>query len=541
MFINLPFYNQILVAAIDIIGIWLAYMIGRTNLKKKLNQIFLGMTFLMFVWVNFAYLARVIGKNQPSLALFFLKTAWFVTPFLFALLYFFVVIYIKKEKKYRYLNWAVLGLAVFVSLITAFTKLVISKIDFIGKTLTIIYGKGMISFLAVILMFMIVSFVLLVKKYFRSSKKRKTRTGYILVGVLVFYLANAVFNIFLPLFLGIYRFYWIGDYSTILFLIFIFYAIVKQELFNIKVALTTIFIGIIAILILADALIFTEELYLQVTRMIIFIALIFFGRSLIRSVNLEIRRKEELQRLAQELKRVNIKLKKLDKAKSEFISIASHQLRTPLTAMKGYLSMILEGRYGKLNKKIKKKMKNVYASNERLTELVNTLLDISRIETGKIDIKKEEVSIIDIIKSVLEELKIQADKKNLYLKFKKSKKGLPEIFVDREKTRQVLLNLIDNAIRYTEKGGVTVKAKKKSKDKVRILIKDTGMGMTKDEQKNLFTRFARGAAGEMSYTEGTGLGLYITRRFLELNGGKVWVKSKGRGNGSTFYIELPVK
>ncbi|PIP22133.1 MAG: hypothetical protein COX38_02290, partial [Candidatus Nealsonbacteria bacterium CG23_combo_of_CG06-09_8_20_14_all_39_25] len=248
----------------------------------------------------------------------------------------------------------------------------------------------------------------------------------------------------------------------------------------------------------------------------------------------------EVEKATQELREAYEDLKKLDKAKSEFISIASHQLRTPLTAIKGYISMINEGTYGKLPENMGGPLNNIYASNERLIKLVNDLLSVSRIEAGRMETKLEKLSLESLISSVLEELSNIAKEKGLYLKWEKPKKPLPKISVDKDQFRQVVMNVIDNAIRYTEKGGITIKCEMQDA-KCKIEVSDTGAGITKAELSKMFESFSRGAAGTRLYTEGVGLGLYVARKFIEAHDGKVWAKSKGKDKGSTFYIELPMK
>jgi len=252
------------------------------------------------------------------------------------------------------------------------------------------------------------------------------------------------------------------------------------------------------------------------------------------------------QEISQRLRTAYRELKKLDKAKSEFISIASHQLRTPLAAIKGYISMILEGTYGNLLEKTKKPMENVYQSNERLIKLVNDILNVTRIEAGGMEIKFEKSSLEEVINSAVEELKVAADQKGIFIKFEKPKDPLPKILIDKDKVRQVILNVVDNAIRYTNKGGVTLNAKcqmpnAKTEGKITIEMKDTGEGMTKYELSKLFESFSRGVAGTRLYTEGVGLGLYIAKKLLDFHAGKIWAESPGPGKGSTFYIELPIK
>lgn len=248
---------------------------------------------------------------------------------------------------------------------------------------------------------------------------------------------------------------------------------------------------------------------------------------------------EKVDEQIQELRKAYEELKKLDQAKSEFISIASHQLRTPLTTIKGYISMILEKSYGQMSRKIKKPLENINVSNERLIKLVNDLLSVSRIEAGKIELDLAKVSIEKTIAEVIDELAIIAEKKKIYLKFKKAGKPLPEITADKDKIRQVIINLIDNAIRYTNQGGITVTCRTE-KAKYRIEITDTGEGMTKEEISKLFESFSRGKAGPRFWTEGAGLGLYIAKKFVEMHQGKIWVESAGKNKGSTFYIELPI-
>jgi signal transduction histidine kinase len=246
-----------------------------------------------------------------------------------------------------------------------------------------------------------------------------------------------------------------------------------------------------------------------------------------------------LKEMAEREKMLRKSAEKISQAKSEFIAIASHQLRTPLTAIKGYLSIILEGDYGKLPAKIKEKIGNVLQSSERVIRLVNSILDVSKIEAGEMEMNLERVDLREIIREVINELSIKAKEKNLYLKFEEPKEVF-ETLLDREKIRQVILNLIDNSIKYTQEGGVTIKLQTLN-NKFQIAISDTGEGLTKEEKEKLFEKFSRGTAGTKFWTEGAGLGLYIAKEFIEMHKGRIWAESEGRGKGSTFYVEIPVR
>jgi len=284
-------------------------------------------------------------------------------------------------------------------------------------------------------------------------------------------------------------------------------------------------VGLIAVLMFLDTVVLTHGLSLQIIKGITLAIFLYFGYLLIKSVLLEIQRRQEIE--------------KIDKAKSEFISIASHQLRTPLTAVKGYISMILEGTYGQLAEKQVRPMENVYQSNERLIKLVNDLLNLSRLDAGKIEFSPELISLEEMVSDLIEELRINAEKKGLYMKMVKSLKPLPKIMVDQDKLRQVILNIIDNAIKYTNKGGITIELKKIDGEE-EIKVSDTGEGMTKKEIESLFQMFSRATAGTQLHTEGAGLGLYVARQFIEMHGGKIWAESPGKSKGSTFYIQLSI-
>jgi len=236
-------------------------------------------------------------------------------------------------------------------------------------------------------------------------------------------------------------------------------------------------------------------------------------------------------------KRAYAEVDRLSKAKSEFISIASHQLRTPLSAIKGYISMLVEGTYGKVSEKAKRPLANVYESNQRLINLVNNLLDISRLEAGRMELEPEAVQIEEVIEGVIQELKITAEQKKLELKWEKPTVPLPKVLLDKDKMRQVFLNLVQNAIKYTKEGSITIR-QSVSNNKLLVVVQDTGEGMTKEDLGKLFETFSRGTIGVQIAAEGAGLGLYIARKFVEMHKGRVWAESEGEGKGSTFYVEL---
>ncbi len=245
----------------------------------------------------------------------------------------------------------------------------------------------------------------------------------------------------------------------------------------------------------------------------------------------------EVEHQTKELKRANEELQKLDKAKSDFISIASHQLRTPLTAIKGFTSMILEGTYGTLTDVLRDKLEKILESSERLIRLVKDLLDLSHMEGGKMEFNFAKVDFDAMVKSVVEELKQNAERKKLKFTWKTPAKEF-WVWADEQKLRQVVMNLIDNAIKYTRQGSVDVLLEHQD-GQIVMSVRDTGMGLQPGESNRLFQKFARGSEASLYHTEGAGIGLYVARKIIDEHQGRVWVESKGEGLGSTFYIKLP--
>ncbi len=252
-----------------------------------------------------------------------------------------------------------------------------------------------------------------------------------------------------------------------------------------------------------------------------------------------IRLYEQLSMKNLELEHANEHLKKLDEAKSEFLSIASHQLRTPLTGIKGYLSMILEGDYGKFNSKQGVVLKDVFNATERMTRLINVFLNVTRIESGKLKIDFVDLDISNLVKTSVDLLQISAKDKKLKLNFH-ADKDIPNIKADQDKIKDVVLNLIDNSIKYTDKGSIDVSVSKLNENEIIVKIKDTGIGLKQHEIDKMFNKFSRGDDSPKINTNGSGLGLYIAKRIVEAHGGKIWVESAGENKGSIFQFTLPI-
>ncbi|MDA3840410.1 MAG: ATP-binding protein [Patescibacteria group bacterium] len=232
-------------------------------------------------------------------------------------------------------------------------------------------------------------------------------------------------------------------------------------------------------------------------------------------------------------------LKYIDKMKTEFVSVASHQLRTPLTAIKLFTEMLINEQVGKMSKEQKEYLSNVYDSTERMVGLVNDLLNVTRIESGRLMINPEPVDLDKFLISLLAEAKPLAAIKKVKINYR-AKKNLALIPLDKGLVRQVYHNLLTNAIRYTKNGGKVTVLVKENKDNFIVTVSDSGIGIPKKVQNRIFEKFFRADNAVKVATEGTGLGLYVSKMIIESSGGKIWFKSI-KGKGTTFFVSLPKK
>jgi signal transduction histidine kinase len=331
----------------------------------------------------------------------------------------------------------------------------------------------------------------------------------------------------------------IGSVGMLLFLFLLGYLIAHYKIFNIKLIIAEARVVVMAVLISS------QFLFIQIptNRILTAVTLCFvtiFGLWLSQSVKVEIKQREQLSVLAHSLEKANLRLKELDQQKTEFLSIAAHQLRTPLSVLKGYISMILEGDYGKVSKGIKEVLENMEKSNGHLVKLIDQFLDVSRIEQGrtKYDFKKSD--LIKLIQGVAEELNQRAEDNGLKIIFNPDEVKDANVIMDEEKVRHVIFNFIDNAIKYSENGEIKVLLEYEY-DGITIRIKDSGLGFGKVDQANFFQKFYRGENVKGTNVNGTGLGLFVCHKFIEAHHGRIWGHSQGLKKGSEFGFWLPLK
>lgn len=235
-----------------------------------------------------------------------------------------------------------------------------------------------------------------------------------------------------------------------------------------------------------------------------------------------------------ERRRIEDELKKSERLKREFMNIAAHELKSPVTPIKGYLELIISDK--KASNQIKDWAKISLRNSERLLNLVNDILDVSRLDTDTMRFELEKIPIVDLLDEISEDMKASVENKDI--KFKtKIPRNLPSIMGNRYRLAQVLKNLLVNALKFTDNGSISILAEQK-KDYIVIEVKDTGIGISKDEVKKIFNKFYQAYTGDDRKNEGTGLGLFICKEILKKHNGDIWVESQ-IGIGSSFYIKLP--
>ncbi|MCH8741326.1 hypothetical protein IH779_00210 [Patescibacteria group bacterium] len=232
--------------------------------------------------------------------------------------------------------------------------------------------------------------------------------------------------------------------------------------------------------------------------------------------------------------------KLIEQMKTEFVSLAAHQLRTPLSAIKWTLKMILDEDLGKITKDQRNFLQKTYLSNERMISLINDLLNVARIEEGRYLYKLSLYRLEDIVQSVVNSYIDMAKRKKITFTFKKPKRKSPKLKIDIEKMNSAIQNIIDNAIRYTHKGGKVTVSLKSGRKEIELRIQDSGIGVPKNQQERVFSKFFRGVNVMRMETEGSGLGLFITKNIIEAHGGKIWFESE-ENKGTTIYLTLPIK
>jgi signal transduction histidine kinase len=337
-----------------------------------------------------------------------------------------------------------------------------------------------------------------------------------------------------------------GLFGMPILLMFLGYLIIRYKAFDIKVFSAQALVVALIVLIASEFVFVTSFVNQILVGVTLFFACIG-GYLIVKSVKRQIEAKEKIEKLAIELDAKNVRLLELDKQKTEFISFATHQLRSPLTAMKGNVSLALEGDYGPVSAPVKEVMQTIFTSIKTMINIVEDYLNVSRIELGTMKYTLNDMDFKDLVQEVANEQKPNIEAKNLKWSVTFDATQTYKIKADPDKFKQVLMNTVDNSIKYTPEGSIALSLEKMvakdgpnaGKSVVRFKVADTGVGIRADVIPKLFQKFSRAPKASEANIHGTGLGLFIAKEIMIAHGGRVWAESAGEGKGSQFYVEVP--
>lgn len=500
------------------------------NWHSYLNFLFMIFTIANAVWF-FGTFMMFRGTN----VLFWDKFVYCGVIFIPSTVYHFSTVFVEQSKKYKGIIAIGYALSLGFLLLNVFTGHFVDDVwhyEWGAHSQARFFHHLFLVFFAV---YLSLFYFVIIKHYRRAiNTEERNRTRYVLLSF--FFLTMGAIG-FLPAYnISVYP---VAYFSGLLFSVAAGYAIMRYDFLGVRdftYQILVIFINIIAV----TQIITSQSKKEYIGQSLFAILVMVLSYVLLKNMSQEYQQKQQLIKIRNDLARANAELKKLDASKSEFISIASHQLRTPLTAIKGYISLILEGAYGHNADKTQDALNKIFMANERLIQLVEDMLNLTRIESGRLEYKMENgVHLEDIVNEIKDVFTLRAQEKQLEFIIAFPDKPLPTITADRMKLREVISNVVDNAMKYTEKGFVRVSAEDRGTF-VRIIVEDSGMGISQESLKTLFTKFSRGTDSTKTYTDGTGLGLYVGKNLIESQGGRIYAESDGAGKGTRFIIEMPV-
>ncbi len=386
---------------------------------------------------------------------------------------------------------------------------------------------------------------------FRKYDKQDKKADIVVMSTIFIMLAGWGVAEYLASSTGNYEIHLYAMFSLPIFVVILVYSIFELDIFHFKI-LGTHYLVAVLVLLMGGQLFFVESgidstLTVVTLGATIFIAAVLFfnlkkesdQRRHIETISVLLRKsKDKVSENNLYLEKTNQRLRVLDKMKTEFLSLASHQLRSPLTAIKGYSSMLSDGDFGVLNDKQKDAIDRIFKSSKHLAVVVEDLLSVAKIEQGGMQYVMKVFDLEKVVEDLVHDLQINAKEKNLKLSFADDDQAPYLTKGDMEKLRQVMMNFIDNSIKYTKEGYIEIGLRKDiARKRVIFYVKDTGMGISPEIKDTLFQKFARGIGGRMDAT-GSGLGLYLAKEVVEAHSGNVWAESEGLGKGSTFFMEL---
>lgn len=565
-------FANIILLLIIILNISLGLLVLLSNYKKATNILFTCFIASALLWIICLYFSNFYGPY----ALLWTKLTFLGAILIGLFLAYFSFHFPDTQSRITWKAHLVLILpTVAIIALVLLSNRIIAGVTLITNGTGVAQGSWYYAWPIYFLSILIFSFINLFSKFKTQEGRRKNQLLVVFTGLALSLLFGVTTNLVFPFVFKNDSLSNIGPYSTIIFIAFTAYAIVRHGFLDIKVIATETLVVVINIVLLFN-LLNSENSTKVITNGAVLVFSLLASYLLVKSVVKEVKQKEHLQELTSQLTQAVTHLQKLDEMKNEFVSLASHELLTPVSAIEGYLSMMIDERMAKINDPTARRyLDRIYRSSRRLARLIADMLNISRIEEGRLLVEKKDVDLSELIKQVIDELKFKAEESKQKIVFAG---GHWKTYCDADKIKEVIINLIGNSLKYSQNpGSVNVQVKriqtimikdttsKRSekqiemvddqaamesaidphyrnligKEQLLISVKDQGIGIPKEDLPGLFKKFHR-LGGLAAKSQGTGLGLYISRALVELHHGRIWADSEGSGQGSTFYFTLPL-
>jgi signal transduction histidine kinase len=516
----------ITIAAIALLG----FIVYISNTKSITNISFLVFCAVTMLWSFFNYISY--QTTDPELMLML----WRIVIFLafWHSFTFFNFLYVFPKERISFPVWYKYVLTPYVIVISLWTLL--GKLVFSSVTISAQNGapepvveKGIIVFVITACALIIASFSFLVRRIIKAKGDRKPYV-LILIGALITFGLLFAFNLIMPAVFQVIRFIPLGAVTIFPFSAFTAYAIFRHKTFRVINFGSTLMAFFLCVATFVE-IIFAETYGQLILRSGIFLFVLLISIQFVKNIFM-------LEKITEKLEDANSQLKSLDKLKSEFISLASHQLRSPLTVIKGYASTLTDGVVGEMNPKQQEITRHIYASAQGLASVVEDFLNVTKIEQGGMKYIFEPTNVKQIVEDLASDMRLVAEDKHLTFMTAIEEKECM-VNADGVKLKQVFLNLIDNSIKYTKEGFIKVSLVKDENEKViTFAVADSGVGLSEETKKKLFTKFGRGEGGALN-SGGSGLGLYLAQEIVKAHQGEIKATSDGTDKGTVFSVILP--
>jgi len=513
----------------------ISLLVFANNPKSLVAQLFLAFASVFSMWSLLDVL--LWATNDPGIVMFAWASQVLAEPLMYAIAFYLFFVFINKRIPTFSLNAAIatifLPLVIFLPTSLNVDTVYLSFCETDEGILAMYY-----TYFFNICMILLIT-VTAVRNIPKLKSNHKRSAIVFIVGLIIFLFSFTIANV-ISSFTDDWTISQYGLFGMPIFAGLIAYSIVQFQAFKIQIAGAQVLV--VVLLALVGSLLLVRSEYHTLITIITLTMTSMAGLLLVHSVKAEFEQRLRLEDLTTKLEQANVRLKALDMQKSEFLSIASHQLRSPLTSIRGYASMLIEGSFGPVQAKIKEPLERIEASAKLMTLAVEDYLNVSRIESGNMKYDLTDFDLATEIERVSDDMRPTALRQGLILLYRTKLQGKTIVHADIGKTVQIAHNLINNAIKYTPKGTITILIHDDiTKKEVYLDVIDTGVGMSQDTIDILFQKFSRAKDANKVNTTGTGLGLYVAGKMAEAMKGSVTAHSKGAGKGSCFTLTLPLE